>query len=413
MRRSAVDRFAWSGIITMPLARWDTMERSSSAHPGGPLRAQSAPSVPEAQRPLFDLLGVQEAWELAGPTAETCRIGVVDTGFDFFHPGLRHVLRPDFYADGVHHTSVAGVQGHGTAVAGLMVARLADPDSGAVGLASGCEGVAASIGTLEHALLLLLQRVRQENLDATEADVRREMMAHASEIQTFGLAWAEHVARSTAAGIRSLVDADVSVINLSLFLPTALLSRTPEGLRDLEESFAYARRHDVLLVLGAGNDGAVVADYPGEPDGVLVVGATNLDDTPWDTTAVSGGVDVRQASNRSPQLDVVAPSRDLRVLQPHEAGLYGVRDTPLGAPEQEWDGAYADLSSGATSMATAVASSLAGLVRAARPDATVDEVIEIITATARDLGPEGWDDVSGHGRVDFAAALRAAARRTP
>jgi subtilisin family serine protease len=359
---------------------------------------------------MRELLGVEAAWRAAGDIGSSCSIGIVDTGFDFFHPALRDALRPAFYADGVYHMSAASLQAHGTAVAGLILARPEADESAATGLARGCTGVAASIGSPIHELLMLRQRLRRENPEATEEDMRRELLAHAAEIQSFALDWARHVVQSTAAGIRSLVARGVKVVNLSLYLPTMLLSHTPDALEDLEEAIAVAQEQDVLLVIGAGNNGELVPDYPGEPDQLLVVGATLLDDTRWDTTAVLDSAEVHQGSNRSPQLDVVAPSQDLRVLKPHEPALYALRDTPLGAPEEAWSAAYGTIQTGATSMATAVVSSLAGLIRARRPDLSAADVAHIITSTAVDLGPPGWDEGTGHGRIDFEAALAAAVR---
>jgi len=47
------------------------------------------------------------------------------------------------------------------------------------------------------------------------------------------------------------------------------------------------------------------------------------------------------------------------------------------------------------------------------PTLTPDDVIGILTNTAVDLGPAGWDEYYGWGRVNFGAAAAAAAATLP
>ena len=80
----------------------------------------------------------------------------------------------------------------------------------------------------------------------------------------------------------------------------------------------------------------------------------------------------------------------------------------MGKEESQYEGIYTVQDTGATSCATAVVSSLAGLIRSLRPDLDARTVIRIVKDSAVDISPEGFDESTGHGRVDFLAALRMA-----
>ena len=41
-------------------------------------------------------------------------VGVIDSGFDFFHPALQANLKPGWFAPGVYHTDFLSMDGHGT-----------------------------------------------------------------------------------------------------------------------------------------------------------------------------------------------------------------------------------------------------------------------------------------------------------
>jgi subtilisin family serine protease len=61
-----------------------------------------------------------------------------------------------------------------------------------------------------------------------------------------------------------------------------------------------------------------------------------------------------------------------------------------------------------TSMACPHVSGLALLIWSANLDLTNDEVRDIIESTADDLGPAGWDEKFGYGRINAYAAVNAA-----
>ncbi len=359
--------------------------------------------VAPEQKPTFELLRVEEAWQITRGGPE-CPIGVVDSGFDFFHPALRGQLVPASYAPGVYHTTSASLIGHGTLVAGLLVAHNVGED-GMVGFAPGCHVLAASTGMPEHGLLLLQQRFRAEHPEADMAAWQEEMRRHPAELQAFNETWLEYVAATMAGGITALVDGGARVINISGFLPTSILASRPGCLERVTAAFAYAAERDVLIVIGSGNTATEVVDYPGTAETVLVAGASTLADERWEEKLDVGGMEVTQGSCYGPRLSVLAPAEDLRIAQPHEKASYEFADTPMGREDEPFEAAYATLPSGATSSATAIVSALAALVRSLRPDLTARDTVRIIEETAVDLGAPGFDPMTGHGRIDFLAAL--------
>lgn len=136
----------------------------------------------------------------------------------------------------------------------------------------------------------------------------------------------------------------------------------------------YAERRGVLVVSSAGNanesqPGAVY--YPGAYDSVLCVGAAGREGAP------------ASFSQRNGTVDLLAPGDDLRILT-----IKGTRIRGSG-----------------TSYATAIVSGAAARLLAEDPTLTPAELRELLTATARDIGPEGYDIDSGWGLLDLDAAL--------
>lgn len=66
-----------------------------------------------------------------------------------------------------------------------------------------------------------------------------------------------------------------------------------------------------------------------------------------------------------------------------------------------------------TSYATPLFCGMAAVLMSINPNLGPEEIIGLLQATARDLGPPGWDQFYGWGRIDFGAAARAAAATLP
>lgn len=178
-----------------------------------------------------------------------------------------------------------------------------------------------------------------------------------------------------AQGIIYAVDNGAQIINLSVGGTDA--SQTLQGAVD------YAYEQGVLVVAAVGNGGGSVL-YPAACERVLAVSATDYHDAFW------------PQSKHGPQVDIAAPGVSI-----YSTGWPGDRYTNCT------DG-YCYKSG--TSMATPYVSGLAALIWSARPNLTVGQVSEIITATARDANADtlpGRDEYLGWGRIQADRALSA------
>ena len=164
-------------------------------------------------------------------------------------------------------------------------------------------------------------------------------------------------------GIIHATEEGADVISMSLGSPSASIT--------LENACQYAWDAGCILTGAAGNDGTDTISYPARFDTVICVGAI-------DQTNTRCGF-----SNWGPEMELVAP------------GLQILSTTP-GNSYESWDG---------TSMATPYVSGVAALVWSNCPGLTNQQVRDQMDDTADDLGPAGWDQGYGHGRVDAEEAI--------
>jgi Subtilase family/Bacterial Ig-like domain len=156
------------------------------------------------------------------------------------------------------------------------------------------------------------------------------------------------------------------IVNMSLGGPL-----TAEQVALAQPTFTAARVAGLLMVAAAGNDAIAAREYPASFAGVVSVSAVDGNDVTADF------------SNTGHAIDLAAPGVDLLSTSA--------------------DGGYERMSG--TSMAAPHVAGVAALVRAARPDLTVDELEAVLRASAVDLGDQGHDTTYGDGLVDAAAAL--------
>lgn len=359
----------------------------------------------EKQKPMFEKLEVLKAWELTRGSQEVL-VGVIDQGYDFFHPELKDRVVPGFYASDAYHTEIYENVAHGTLVASVIAAKV-DNATGMAGLAPDCRVLAASIGLIEHKLLKLQKDFVKNNPGASMTDLQKEMARRQDELKAFAESWTTHIGLATADSIRYLVDHGAKVINLSLYLDKNLLS-VKEAREKLEAAFQHAKEKDVVLLLGAGNNAVESEDYPGDESFVIVVGASTLNDERWEEERQLMGQAIKQGSNYGKRLTVMAPSQNLVVCIPHDERFYASKDGPFGETKIPFSDIYQVLPMGATSGATPIVTSLAALVRSLRPDLKAAEVVEVIKEGCDDIGEEGYDTYTGHGRVNFRKTLELA-----
>lgn len=157
------------------------------------------------------------------------------------------------------------------------------------------------------------------------------------------------------------------IVNLSL--------GGPEPNPGIQEAVTRAWDAGLVITGAAGNNGTLGVYYPAAGQNIIAVSAIDSSDS-------KAGV-----SSYGPQITVGAPG----------SAIYTT----------ERNGSYATGVAG-TSYATPHVSALAALIWSANPGLTNQQVVNIITSTAADLGTPGRDDFFGFGRIDAAAAVRAA-----
>jgi thermitase len=391
---------------------------SCATFPSEPLaagdEAKPGESLASKQKPLFDRITLDEAWQITKGDPKVV-VGVIDNGFDFFHPDLKGQLAPGYYYPGGYHAEFYEGIAHGTMVASLIAAREGHA-GGMVGLAPRCKVLTASQGMLEHKLLKLQNEFFRENPKATMKDFQKEFLKpwNSLPIGLWGMEWVRYQVTGAAEAIRYLVDHGVRVINISGGLKRSLCP-SPEAWQQLEEAFAHAAGKNAVIVLAAGNNAAQWEDYPGDSDTVIVAGASLLNNTRWEEETDFKGAKIKQGSNYGKRLTVTAPVEGLVVCVPHEQRMYATDDGPMGATKVEFQGMHKVLRNGATSSAAPIVSSLVALVFSVRPELDAKAVVAIVKQGADDIGEPGYDMYTGHGRVNFGKTVRLAQgwKKTP
>ncbi|MEW6743804.1 MAG: S8 family serine peptidase [Planctomycetota bacterium] len=362
----------------------------------------------DKQEDLFDLVNVYEAWDVTEGDPDLL-IGVIDNGYDFFHPSLEGKLLSGCYFPGGFHTEFYENIAHGTVICGLMVAN-PQAGEGVSGLAPQCRVLTASQGMIEHVMWKLQKEVAKANPGMGQLELMQKVVSeHAAEVQEFGKRWVEYQFSGAADAIHYLVDRGVKVINFSGGVRKSACPSV-EVWERIAGAFAYAAEKDVVMVLAAGNDGREYDDYPGDPETMLVVGASLKNDTRWAQEATKE-IPVAQGSSYGRRLSVMAPVQDIVVCEPHDKRVYSCNGGPMGDCEVPFKGPYSVQPIGATSCAAPVVSALVALIRSARPDLGVRDVVQIVLEGCDDIGEPGPDLYTGHGRVNFAASMSLAQAR--
>jgi hypothetical protein len=177
------------------------------------------------------------------------------------------------------------------------------------------------------------------------------------------------------------------------------LSVGSKGLTKIEQdAVRYARSRGVVVVAAAGNDGVDTADFgPVGARGAIGVSATDANDTKppfgnWgqEVALAAPGVDI--VSLRARWTDFVL------------VGSGGQNYTP-GANFVGQDRWFYRATG--TSFAAPFVAGAASLLLSRDPNLTVAQVERMLVESADDAGPAGWDQFTGSGRLNIAAALKA------
>ncbi len=146
----------------------------------------------------------------------------------------------------------------------------------------------------------------------------------------------------------------------------------------------YAFDRGVVLVGAAGNDGVDSPFYPAAYPTVLAV------------TGIDGNSEPI-GYNFGDWVDLSAPGG-------------GVLTTTLPSTDPDGDGLGF---SGGTSIAAPFVAAAAGLVLSVNPALSAAQVMDILRSTADDIGGAGFDVLTGHGRINFHAAVLVAGGTNP
>lgn len=182
-------------------------------------------------------------------------------------------------------------------------------------------------------------------------------------------------------------------------------------------------RAGMTLVFAAGNDGpaqpgsSTVAHYPNSMEEVVTVGATckSKEYMPFNC---SGALSIAGFSSRGEEVDVVAPGSDIWSTRA-AASVLGARNfvvqaqgnpVPGETPGDETVNRGFYITLGGTSMSAPHVAGIAALLLEANPGLGPRRIESILTRTADDLGPRGFDTGFGFGLVDALEATKAAER---
>jgi type VII secretion-associated serine protease mycosin len=178
----------------------------------------------------------------------------------------------------------------------------------------------------------------------------------------------------TSKAVRYAVDHGAKVINISEGSESADIypNQCPP---QLLQAIEYAAAKDVVIVAGAGNSGDFnnKPAYPASCPGVVAVGALGQNGKPWKST------------QRQPYVTVGAPGADVGWLN-KEGHAYNAGE--------------------GTSQASALTSGAVALIRSRYPKMPARQVVQRLTATAKDFGPPGKDDLVGYGVISIPRALK-------
>ncbi len=145
----------------------------------------------------------------------------------------------------------------------------------------------------------------------------------------------------------------------------------------VQNAAQYMKNKGGLVVVAAGNTGAV--DNVAPTTTMIPVGSTESNDTRTSTSTYGAFV-----AMSAPGTNIYSTAR---------SGGYGIYN--------------------GTSLATPIVSGTIALMMAANPALPAADIEKLLYQTAVDLGTAGRDPYYGYGRVDAAAAVRAAATATP
>lgn len=290
-----------------------------------------------------------QAWELA--TGKGVKVAVIDSGADVDHSDLKEnsIIGFDAFSDkkglkagdASRLSYISGTYKHGSHVAGIIGA-VANNKKGIAGVAYDSKLMSVKIFP-----------------DFTDFFKPTRKYADGSDVTIVSI---------IADGIIWSADNGAKVINMSLGLW--------EPSSTIEKAVKYALDKNVSVVVAAGNERASGnrKNYLAALNGVIAVGATDENNR------------IAYFSNSGDYVSVAAPGCDIISSVPSIFNSYKrMSGTSMAAPH--------------------VAGIVALMIEKFGDKATPSWVKNRLQKTSTDLGPEGWDDLYGHGLVNAYKAL--------
>ena len=299
------------------------------------------------------------SWEV--PPENQPLVGVIDTGFSGNNPDLDYSKITSGYdwVAGDENSFLASGEGneHGTHVLGIIAAQQ-DNGIGIEGLNDDAPiWVGRAIGSGEW------------------ADSLVEFVEHYRE-----------------------TNQPNAVVNLSLDLtqvnPDGSVTTRYELTPAERAAIDYARQHEIILVVAAGNDGGVMSalgQAAQEFDNIITVGAAERVTADFADAEAYSRADY---SSYGQGLDILAPG--------------GTADNPVLSTVGDTVGGMAG-----TSVAAARVTGSISKIWAANPDLNYQQIIDLVKSTATDLDRPNWDSATGAGLINLTAAISMARATTP
>lgn len=290
----------------------------------------------------YTKLHSEQAWDIT-PGSTSINIAIIDTGIDAAHPDLAAKILPG-------HSYLTDLQGQ---------QHEDDNPKDLHGHGTHVAGIAAAV---------------TDNITGVAGMSWGARVIPVRVLDSTGQGWTSDI----AAGINWARAHGADVINLSVGGESQSAT--------MRTAIEDAHNAGVLVVAAMGNEDFDTPFYPAAYDYVLAVAAT---------TITNGRAPY---SNFGAHTDIAAPggysSNGILSTLP----TYPVHLTQEGANPN-----YDSLQG--TSQAAPFISGLAALIWSLDATLSPDEVANIITSTAMDLGDPGWDQYFGHGLADAKAAL--------
>lgn len=305
-----------------------------------------APPIREQQQWVLDALNVEQAWQVTKGAGVT--VAVIDSPVDTGVKELRGrvTVAPDMTSSSVREEVTPGR--HGTAMAGLIAGS--GTDGGLIGVAPESRVLSLPLELDEEPDIHVIPPLEDQR-SATQSPLARALRYAANH------------------------GAQVVSMSIGTFGPQ----------RAEREAISYALGKGVVLVAAVGNDGQ--SEYAKEK-------GTSYWSFPAGYPGVIGVAAVDKQSKIAPY-----SSDNLSVL---------VAAPGSGVPVLKRGGGY-EVTDG-TSSAAALVAGVAALIKARHPDIRPAQVAQALAAGSKGRPAAGYDDRSGFGVVDAAAAMNAAGR---